>query len=146
MPLPSDLGSNYHIHICVQTCTCIYCHCFKCFPLKQFDVPYYRINHSKGNFKQNNGFIPFLYNGTYFKCIEMRYITARDAVGTMMPKKIISKTCLKIIINKEFKSSVQLPKKLTPIFWEWSRLKALSQQRCRYITFYCHIYRCPIYH
>lgn len=110
MPLPLDLGSNYHIHICVQTCTCIHCHCFKCFPLKQFDVPYYRINHSKGNFKQNNGFIPFLYNGTYFKYIKMRYITARNAEGTTMHKKIISKTCLK---KKEFKFSVQLLKKLS---------------------------------
>lgn len=153
MPLPSDLESNYHIHICVQTCTCIYCHCFKCFPLRQFDVPYYKIYHPKDNSKQNNGFIPFLYNGTYFKCIQMRYITARDtrgamipkiigkiiikaclkinkevifniqspkmknisardAVGTMVPNEIISRTCLKII-NEEFIFSVQLPKKLS---------------------------------
>lgn len=76
------------------------------------DVPYYKISHSKGISKQNKSFIPFLYEGTYFKCIKMRYITAMDAVGTMLPNKIISKTCLKINIDKEFIFMVQLPKKL----------------------------------
>lgn len=33
-----------------------------------------------------NIFITFLYKGTYFKCIKMNYITARETRRTRMPK------------------------------------------------------------
>lgn len=88
-----------------------YCHCFKCFSQKLYVcyVPHYKTNHSNGNtffllmLETLNGiFIPFLYNGTYFKCIKMENITTRETRGTMMPT-IIDKASLKININKELK-------------------------------------------
>lgn len=104
-------GHNYHYHICIYTCryftaivlnalsenfTCGLCHI-----TKQIIKMVILFSAYVGNNKWK--FIPFLYKGTYFECIKMKYITARETKGPLMPK-IIGKRCLKVKINKKVKN------------------------------------------